>query len=47
VLSNEATPQQALNEAQATLDEQIAEAQQTPEPEGGTGPIVVATPVVE
>ncbi len=46
-LSGEATPQQALVEAQAEFDEQLAEVQLTPEPTPDTGPIVVATPVTE
>lgn len=47
VLTDEATPQQALIEAQAEFDEQLAEVQLTPEPTPDTGPIVVATPVTE
>jgi ABC-type glycerol-3-phosphate transport system substrate-binding protein len=46
VLTDEATPQQALIEAQAELEERIAEVQLTPEPTVEAGPIVVATPVV-
>jgi multiple sugar transport system substrate-binding protein len=47
VLTDEATPQQALVEAQASFDEQLAEMQLTPEPTPDTAPIVVATPVAE
>jgi multiple sugar transport system substrate-binding protein len=47
VLTDEATPQQALIEAQAEFDEQLAEIQLTPEPTPDTAPIVVATPVAE
>jgi multiple sugar transport system substrate-binding protein len=47
VLTGEATPQQALIEAQAEFDEQLAEMQLTPEPTPDTAPIVVATPVTE
>jgi ABC-type glycerol-3-phosphate transport system substrate-binding protein len=46
VLTDAATPQQALIEAQQAFDEQLAAAQSTPEAVD-EGPIVVATPAAE
>jgi ABC-type glycerol-3-phosphate transport system substrate-binding protein len=47
VVSGERKAEQALREAQAELDKQIAQAQSTPTPTPASGPIVVATPFVE
>lgn len=45
VVNGEQTAAEALREAQASLEEQLAAAQLTPEPTPAAGPIVVATPV--
>jgi ABC-type glycerol-3-phosphate transport system substrate-binding protein len=47
VVRGEQSAEQALTEAQAVLEQQIAQAQSTPGPVPAGGPIVVATPVPE
>jgi ABC-type glycerol-3-phosphate transport system substrate-binding protein len=47
VVSDKQTAEQALREAQAALDKQIAQAQSTPTAMPESGPVVVATPLVE
>jgi ABC-type glycerol-3-phosphate transport system substrate-binding protein len=47
VVSGKQLADQALREAQATLDKQLAQAQTTPTAVPASGPIVVATPQVE
>ena len=47
VVRGEQSAEQALDEAQAALEQQIAQAQSTPSPVPASGPIVVATPVPE
>lgn len=47
VINGEKTPEQALREAQSALQERLANTQTTPSPKPDSGPIVVATPIVE
>jgi ABC-type glycerol-3-phosphate transport system substrate-binding protein len=47
VVSGEQKADRALREAQAELDQQVAQVQSTPSPTAASGPVVVATPVVE
>jgi multiple sugar transport system substrate-binding protein len=47
VVSGKQKSDQALRDAQSQLDQQLAEAQSTPQPSPESGPVVVSTPVVE